>query len=111
VVLLRVVLAEMQASLTNKETAHEAWEAIRRVRIGADRVKEANADHLRQEFTELKFKSSEGMEDFSLRITALANQLRVLGDDITDEEVVKKLLHSVPEKLEQVAIVMETLSI
>jgi hypothetical protein len=33
----------------------------------------------------------------------------VLGDEITDKEVVKKMLHSLPEKLEQVAISMETL--
>jgi hypothetical protein len=30
------------------------------------------------------------VEDFGLRITGLANQLCVLGDDITDKEVVKK---------------------
>jgi hypothetical protein len=37
----------MQAGLANKETAREAWESIRRIRIGADRVKEANAEWLR----------------------------------------------------------------
>jgi hypothetical protein len=57
----------------------------------------------------LKFKLGEGVEDFSICITPLTNQLRVLGDNITDKEVVKKLLHSVPEKLEQVANSMETL--
>jgi hypothetical protein len=31
---------------------------------------------------------------------ALANELRVLSDDMADKEVVKKMLHSVPEKLE-----------
>jgi hypothetical protein len=31
----------------------------------------------------------------------------VLGDEVTDKEVVKKMLHLVPEKLEQVAISME----
>jgi hypothetical protein len=45
--LLRAVPAEMQAGLANKETAREAWESIRRIRIGADRVKEANAEWLR----------------------------------------------------------------
>jgi hypothetical protein len=107
--LLRAVPAEMQAGLTNKESAQEAWEAIRRIRIGADRVKEANAERLRHEFTELRFKPGEGVEDFSLRVTTLAHQLRVLGEDIIDKEVVKKVLHSVPEKLEQVAISIETL--
>jgi hypothetical protein len=105
----RAVSAEMQSGLANKETACEAWESIRRIRVGADRVKEANEERLRQEFAEIKFKPGEGVEDFSLRITALANELRVLGDGITDKEVVKKILHSVPEKLEQVAISMETL--
>jgi hypothetical protein len=40
------------------------------------------------------------VEDFSLRVTALAHQLRILSKDITDKEVVKKVLHSVLEKLE-----------
>lgn len=44
-----------------------------------------------------------------MRITTLANQLRVLGDDISKKEVIKKLLHAVPDKLEQVAISLETL--
>jgi hypothetical protein len=70
--------------------ACKAWEAICRVRIGAERVKEANADCLRLEFAELNFKSDEGVEDFGLRIIGLANQLCVLDDDITDKEVVKK---------------------
>jgi hypothetical protein len=108
-VLLRTVPVEMQASLTNKETTCEAWEAIHRVRIGANRVKEANAYRLWQEFAEWKFKAGEGVEDFTFRITALVNQLRILGDDITNKEVLKKMLHSVSEKLEQVAISMETL--
>jgi hypothetical protein len=30
----------------------------------------------------------------------IANELWVLGDDITDKEVVKKMLHPVLEKLE-----------
>jgi hypothetical protein len=107
--LLRTVPAEMQAGLTNKEMAHEAWDSIQKIRVGADRVKEANAKRLRHEFTEIKFKLGESVEDFSLCIMALANELRVLGDDMANKEVVKKMLYSVPEKLEQVTISMETL--
>jgi hypothetical protein len=39
---------EMQPDLAMKLTASAAWEAIRLVRVGADRVKEANAERLRQ---------------------------------------------------------------
>jgi hypothetical protein len=107
--LLRAMLTDMQARLANKELALKAWESIRKNRVGADRVKEGNAEQMQQEFTEIKFKLGECVEDFSIRIIAIANELRVLGDEVTDKEVVKKMLHSVPEKLEQVAISMETL--
>jgi uncharacterized membrane protein YgcG len=107
--LLRAVLPEMQVGPANKESAHEAWEAIRRIRVGADRVKEANMERLRHDFTDIKFKPSESVEDFSIHINSIANELRVLGEEITDKEVVKKMLHSILEKLEQVAISMEML--
>jgi hypothetical protein len=95
--LLRVVPADMQAGLANKEPVCEAWESIRKIRIGTDRVKEVNAERLQQKFAEIRFKPGEGVEDFCLRITTLANELRVLGDEVTDKEVVKKMLHSIPE--------------
>jgi hypothetical protein len=100
---------EMQAGLTVKSTAHEAWQAIRKVRLGADCVKEANAEQLRREFDDLIFTPGETVEDFSLRLTIVASQLRVLGDDVSDKEVIKKLLHVVPDNLEQVVISIETL--
>ena len=49
------------------------------------------------------------MEDFANCITGLANNLRVLGDDMKDVEIVRKMLQVVPEHLAQVAISIETL--
>jgi hypothetical protein len=79
------------------------------VRIGADRVKEANAERLQREFADLAFKPEESVEDFSLHLNTVASQLRVLDDDITSKQVIKKMMHVVPDKLEQVATSMETL--
>jgi hypothetical protein len=39
----------------------------------------------------------------------VASQLLVLGDDISDKVVIKRMLHTVPDKLQQVVISMETL--
>ncbi len=75
--ILRAVPLEMQAGLAVKPTATEAWEAIRQVRVGADRVKEANAERLRREFGDITFKAGETVEDFSLRLNTVASQLRV----------------------------------
>jgi hypothetical protein len=79
------------------------------MRLGADWVKEANAERLRREFTDLSFKSGESVEDFSLRLNTVVSQLRALGDEVSDKDVIKRIFHAVPDHLEQVAISMETL--
>jgi hypothetical protein len=94
---------EMQAGLARKESTTDAWEAIRVMHMGGERIKEANADKLHRDFSDLQFKLGECIEDFSLCMTALTNQLRELGDKVTEKEEIKKL-HSVPDHLEQVAI-------
>jgi hypothetical protein len=85
------------------------WEAIKRIRIEVQRVREANAHQLRHEFDALVWKEAENAEDFANRITGLAAELRVLGDNISDAEVVRKMLHVVLDHLPQVAISIETL--
>jgi hypothetical protein len=65
----------MRAGLAVKDTVCEAWDAICLMRMGADRVKEANAEKLRQDFAAITFKPGEHVEDFALRINTLANEL------------------------------------
>jgi hypothetical protein len=72
-------------------------------------VKEVNAERLRREFDDISFNPGECNEEFALHTSGLANQLRSLGDDVPDKKVVKKMLQSMSENLEQVAILMETL--
>jgi hypothetical protein len=107
--LLRAIPEEMQVGLARKESIADAWEVIRAVRMAGDQIKEANANKLHWDFGELQCKAGEHVEDFTLRAMALVNQLRVVKDKILDKEVVKKILHPVPDHLEQVAISIETL--
>jgi hypothetical protein len=107
--LLRAMPPEMQAGLARKDSAYDAWEAIKTIRVGIERVKEANIEKLHREFSEMAFKPGELVEEFTLRLQAVVNQLRVLGDGVTDKSIVKRLLHAVPDHLEQVVISIETL--
>ena len=108
-VILHAVPPEMLATLAVKDTSKEAWEAIMTIRVDVQRVREANTKKLRQEFTAIAFQDGKTVDDFSMRITGLANNIRVLGEPIFDTEVVKKLLQVVPDRLSQVAISIETL--
>jgi hypothetical protein len=104
VALLCAVPAEMQAGLAVKETVKDVWEAIGSIRVGINKVKVANMERLRHVFDDISFKSGEWVDEFAMHISSLANQLRSLGDGIPDKKVVKKMLQSVLNHLEQVAI-------
>ncbi|XP_062179504.1 uncharacterized protein LOC133884164 [Phragmites australis] len=107
--ILRAVPPEMLGSLARKRTARSAWEAVKTVRVGVQRVREANAQQLLKQFGEMSFKEGESVDEFLLRIVDLANNIRILGRDITDAEIVKKMLQVVPEHLEQIVVSIETL--
>jgi hypothetical protein len=91
--ILRSVLADMLLSLRERRSSvAAAWEAIKRIRIRVQRVREANTQQIRREFEALVWKEAETTEDFMNRITGLAVELRLLDDNITDVEVVQKIL-------------------
>jgi hypothetical protein len=70
---------------------------------------DSNAQQLRREFADIEFKEGESVDEFSLQMTTLADNLRTLGDEVTEAEVVKKLLQVVPDSLEQAAVAIEML--
>jgi hypothetical protein len=102
--LLRSVPSELWGTLATKDTVKQAWDATRTLRIGDERARDASAQQLRRDFANLTFKEGESVTDFGVRITALATNLRTLGDNITDTEIVKKLLQVVPRSLNQAAV-------
>jgi hypothetical protein len=107
--ILRAVPPEMLASLLTKHTAQSAWEVIKSRRIGVHRMRDANAEQLRKDFNNIRFKDGESVDNFSMHLTGLANNIAVLGGKISEPEIVKKMLHATPKPLEQVAVSIETL--
>jgi hypothetical protein len=107
--LLRFVPRDMWATLGTKKTVKEAWEAVKSMHVGADRVKEAHAQRLLQEFENISFKDGELVDDFALRINALAEDLRGLEETVDDTCVVKKMLRVLPKRYSQIAVSIEML--
>ncbi|XP_066373369.1 uncharacterized protein [Miscanthus floridulus] len=105
----RSVPQEMWQLLGAKKTIKEAWEAVKSMRVGADRVKETNAQRPLKEFENIKFKDSETVDEFALRIGALAADLRTSGESIDNARVVKKMLRVLPQRYAQIAISIKTL--
>jgi len=103
------VPADMVPGLATKDTAKEAWEAIKTLRIGDDRVRKATAQNLRAEYEALKLGDSEAIEEFALRLTGIVQRLATLGDPELNEKVVAKYLRVVRPRYKQLVISIETL--
>jgi len=65
------VLEDMVTALATKASAKEAWEAIRTLHIGDDRVRKATAQNLRAEYESIVLCEGEAIEDFALRLTGI----------------------------------------
>ena len=107
--ILRSVPEEMVLNLGAKETAKEAWETIKTLRIGVERVRESKAQTLRLQYEEIRFKAGEQVDDFALRLQGLVNELATLGDPIDNKMVILKFLRVVPRQYKQLAWSIESL--
>ena len=81
--ILQVVPLEMLASLFTKRSVQSALEGIESHRVSVRRVRESNVEQLRKEFSEIRFKDGESVNDYSMRIMGLANSITTLGGSIS----------------------------
>ncbi|CAO2162747.1 unnamed protein product [Urochloa humidicola] len=101
------VPTEMVASLLTKETALEAWNAVKERRIDSDQVQRTEAQRLLREFENMCFTSSESIDDYTMRLQNIVATLETVGETIPPRRVVEKLLRTVPKSLRQVAVAIQ----
>jgi hypothetical protein len=101
--ILRAVPPEMLRTLAVKNTAKEAWDTLKTLRLGSERVREARAQTRRSEFDNIRFKDGEKVEQFAMRLTGIMHDLEVLGDGVTEHKAVLKFLRVVPKRFRQLA--------
>ncbi|XP_073367961.1 uncharacterized protein [Aegilops tauschii subsp. strangulata] len=80
-VILRSLPTDVLLTVGEKENAKEAWDAITTQRLGATRVREANAQKLRCDFESIALRDGETIDDFFLRLSGIAAcRARTLDD-------------------------------
>jgi hypothetical protein len=95
---------EIVPTITKKETAKEAWDAIATLRVGDDRVKKATTQQLCRKFDLATFDDGETVEDYALRLSGMVAHLATLGEEIKDGEIIAKMFQSLPPCFKQIAI-------
>jgi hypothetical protein len=86
-----VVPPEMVSTMASKDTAKAAWDTIKTMRVGDDRVRAAATQHLLRQFKSTKFKEEESIKDYSMRLSSMVQHLAT----VVESKVVGKFLRSV----------------
>ena len=98
---------DMLLTIVEKTTAKGAWDAIKTMCLGADRVRKAKVQTMKAEFESLRMTDGEALDDFCMRLNALVTKIRELGEDMAESYVVKKLLRAMPPKFLQITSTIE----
>lgn len=94
-------------TLADKQTAKEAWDALKTLCLGADWVKKAKIQTLKAKFESLCMKDTESIDDFCMRLNGLVTNIRTLGEIVEEAYVVKKLFRAVSSKFLQITSTIE----
>ena len=82
------------------ETPKEAWDKLKEMYLGSDRIRQMQILNMKRQFEVLRMKDNEFVKEYVDRLMEVVNKIRLLGEDLTDQKVVEKVLVSLPERFE-----------
>jgi hypothetical protein len=87
---------ELVCTLAAKDSTKAAWDMLRTLRVGAERVRDDKAQTRRREYDRLAFRDGENVEEFALRLTTILADLEILDDPEDERKAVRKFLRVLP---------------
>ncbi|XP_068304394.1 uncharacterized protein [Pyrus communis] len=85
---------ELFPRIRNENTAKGAWEILRREFRGDKKVRAVKLQAIRADFEYLRMNDVESLDDYLARFFEIVNNLKSLGEDVTEKRIVQKLLMS-----------------
>jgi len=80
--------------------AKDAWEILKSAHEGTPKVKSAKLQLLTTKFENLRMLEDESIQDYHLNILDITDALDSLGEKISEEKLVRKILRSLPKKFD-----------
>ncbi|XP_016700240.1 uncharacterized protein [Gossypium hirsutum] len=82
------------------ETPKEAWDKLKEEFQGTERTRQQQLLNLRRDFENLKMKEKEIVKQYSDRIMAVVNSLRLIGEQFSEARIVEKVMFTLPKRYE-----------
>jgi len=89
------------------ETSKQAWDILKKDFHGSTKVMTVKLQSLRRDFENSSMKSSESVQGYLSRVSAIVNHMKAYGDKITDETIVSKVLRSLNKRFDHVLDAIE----
>ncbi|GAU40405.1 hypothetical protein TSUD_136520 [Trifolium subterraneum] len=89
------------------EVAKDAWEILKTTQEGTAKVKISRLQNLTRKFENLRMKEDESVHNFYMNVMDFANSFEDLGEKLSDEKIVRKILRSLTKKFDMKVIAME----
>ena len=108
--LFSAVTNEEFKKISSTETAKEAWTIIQTTYEGIKAVKDSKFQRLTTSFEEIKMEENESFDEFYAKLKNIVNSAFNLGKTISEPEIVRKVLKSLPERFHAKITVTEELN-
>ncbi|WRX15993.1 hypothetical protein QQP08_008480 [Theobroma cacao] len=80
------------------ESPKDAWDCLKEEFHGNKRTHQMQALNLRKEIEILRMENDESMKEYLDKIMKFVNQLKLLGEEMSNHGIVNKLIVSLPKK-------------
>ncbi|KAK2371612.1 gag-protease polyprotein [Trifolium repens] len=87
--------------------AKDAWEILKTTHEGTFKVKSSRLQLLHSKFENLRMKEEDTIYDFHMSVLDLANSFDSLGERLSDEKMVRKILRSLPKRFDMKVTAIE----
>ena len=91
-------------------SAYEIWQHLLVTHEGTSQVKRAKIDLLRSQYESFKMQDNESIDDMITKFTKITNALSSLGDDISNNQKVCKVIRALPSSWEIKATTLKELN-
>ncbi|GKV51828.1 hypothetical protein SLEP1_g58452 [Rubroshorea leprosula] len=94
-------------TILNKSTSKNIWDSMKKKYQGNERARRQQRQALRAEFEVLQMQIGESVDDYFARMMAIANKMRIHGENLEDVAIVEKILRSMTTKFNYVVCSIE----
>ncbi|XP_058008790.1 uncharacterized protein LOC110632040 isoform X1 [Hevea brasiliensis] len=81
-------------------TTKSAWDALQEEFQGLEKVRAVKLLNLRREFQSLTMNEEEIIKDYVSKLVKVVNEMKIYGENISDQMIVDNVLASIPNKFE-----------